>query len=64
LVVLEAKEDVNVGQIRCTDEFKIDAVAQVTERGYSVKDVADRPGDQHQISVHLDGTILRATARD
>ncbi|MEM9578396.1 MAG: transposase, partial [Pseudomonadota bacterium] len=24
------------GQIRYSDEFKIDAVAQVTERGYSV----------------------------
>jgi transposase len=27
-------------QIRYTDEIKIDAEAQVTERGYSVKDVA------------------------
>ena len=25
------------GQIRYSDEFKVDAVAQVTERGYSVK---------------------------
>jgi transposase len=32
------------GQIRYSDEFKIDAVAQVTERGYSVKDVAERLG--------------------
>lgn len=32
------------GRIRYTDEFKIDAVAQVTERGYSVKDVAKRLG--------------------
>ena len=32
------------GQIRYSDEFKVDAVAQVTERGYSVKDVADRLG--------------------
>ncbi len=31
-------------QIRYSDEFKIDAVAQVTECGYSVKDVADRLG--------------------
>lgn len=30
------------GQIRYSDEFKIDAVAQVTERGYSVKEVAER----------------------
>ncbi len=32
------------GQIRYSDEFKIDAVAQVTERGYSVKEVAERLG--------------------
>lgn len=31
-------------KIRYTDEFKINAVAQVTERGYSVKDVAKRLG--------------------
>ncbi len=29
---------------RYTDEFKIEAVKQVTERGYSVADVADRLG--------------------
>ena len=33
-----------IGQMRYTDEFKIDAVAQVTERGYSVKEVAGRLG--------------------
>ena len=32
------------GQIRYSNEFKIDAVAQVTERGYSVKEVAERLG--------------------
>lgn len=32
------------GQIRYSDEFKIDAVAQVTKRGYSVKEVAERLG--------------------
>ena len=30
------------GQIRYSDDFKIDAIAQVTERGYSVKEVAER----------------------
>jgi len=30
--------------IRYTEEFKRDAVAQVTDRGYSVKDVASRLG--------------------
>lgn len=32
------------GQIRYSDEFKIDTVAQVTERGYSVKEVAEQLG--------------------
>lgn len=30
--------------IRYTDEFKRDAVTQVKERGYSVKDVSERLG--------------------
>jgi transposase len=30
--------------IRYTEEFKRDAVAQVTDRGYSVKDVSARLG--------------------
>jgi transposase len=30
--------------IRYTEEFKRDAVAQITDRGYSVKEVADRLG--------------------
>ena len=30
--------------IRYTEEFKRDAVAQVTDRGYSVKEVAERLG--------------------
>ena len=29
---------------RCTDEFKQEAVKQVSERGYSVADVAQRLG--------------------
>ena len=32
------------GQIRYSDEFKIDAVAQVAERGNAVKKVAERLG--------------------
>lgn len=32
------------GQIRCSDELRIAAVAQVAERGYSVKEVAERLG--------------------
>jgi len=30
------------GQIRYSNEFKIDAVAQGTERGYSVMEVSER----------------------
>ena len=32
------------GQIRYSDEFKIEAVVQVTERRYSVKEVAELLG--------------------
>ena len=32
------------GQIRYSDEFTIDAITQVTERGYSVKEAAERLG--------------------
>ena len=32
------------GRIRYTEEFKREAAAQVTDRGYSVKDVAQRLG--------------------
>ena len=32
------------GHIRYSDEFKIEAVAQVTARGYSVKEVSERLG--------------------
>jgi transposase len=30
---------------RYTDEFKIEAVRQVTDRGYAVAEVADPPGE-------------------
>ena len=32
------------GQIRYSDEFKIDAVVQVVERGYAFKELAERLG--------------------
>tara|TARA_R110000737_G_scaffold324846_1_gene337934 strand:+ start:718 stop:933 length:216 start_codon:yes stop_codon:yes gene_type:complete len=32
------------GQIRCSFEFKIEVVEQVTERDYSVKEAAERLG--------------------
>jgi len=32
------------GQARCSDEVKFDAEAQVTERGYPIKEVAARLG--------------------
>lgn len=33
-----------MGGQRYTDEFKIEAVKQVTDRGYAIKDVAERLG--------------------
>ncbi|QBI14174.1 hypothetical protein EBA01_03680 [Xanthomonas oryzae pv. oryzae] len=31
--------------MRNTDEFKIEAVRQVTDRGFKVAEVAERPGN-------------------
>ena len=39
-----ATTEVFVGGQRYTDEFKVEAVRQVTERGHWVADVADRLG--------------------
>lgn len=39
-----ATEGMKMSGKRYTDEFKIEAVKQVTERGYSVADVAQRLG--------------------
>jgi transposase len=39
-----ATEEVSMSGKRYTDEFKIEAVKQVTERGHSVADVAQRLG--------------------
>ena len=39
-----ATEEVCMSGKRYTDEFKIEAVKQVTERGHSVKEVAERLG--------------------
>ena len=36
-----------------TDEFKRDAVAQVEDRGYPVREVAERLGGQHQVDLHV-----------
>lgn len=33
-----------MGNPRFTEEFKIDAIKQITERGYSVRDVSQRLG--------------------
>lgn len=33
-----------MSSMRYTDEFKVEAVRQVTERGFKVADVAERPG--------------------
>jgi transposase len=48
-----------MGQPRFTEEFKIDAIKQITERGYSVADVSKRLG----VSTHsLYGWIKRHAA--
>lgn len=50
------------GRIRYTEEFKLWAVSQVTDRGHSVKSVADRLGGQHKVIIRL-GKALRWSAR-
>jgi len=39
-----AKREVNMSKKRCTEEFKIEAVRQVVERGHTVVEVANRLG--------------------
>jgi transposase len=41
---LEAKEEVSMSNRKYTEEFKSEAVKQVTDRGYDVREVADRLG--------------------
>ena len=40
-----------LGRIRYTEEFKREAVAQVTERGYSATSVAKRIGVSSKVTV-------------
>lgn len=44
-----ATEEVRMSGKRYTDEFKIEAVKQVTERGHSVADAAQIEGDRQAI---------------
>ncbi len=39
---------------RFTEEFKIEAVRQITERGFAVRDVVERMGGISAQLVHLD----------
>ena len=39
-----AKREVHMSSKRYTEEFKIEAVRQVVDRGYSIAEVADRLG--------------------
>ena len=41
---MEVLMDAKKAQVRYTDEFNVEAVSQVTERGHSVADVARRLG--------------------
>jgi len=48
-----------MGKARSSDDFKLDAIKQITERGYSVADVSQRLG----VSTHsLYGWIKRYAA--
>jgi transposase-like protein len=48
-----------MGKARFSDDFKLDAIKQITERGYSVADVSQRLG----VSTHsLYGWIKRYAA--
>lgn len=47
-----ATEEVSMSGKRYTDEFKIEAVKQVTERGHSVAEVAQRWASQPTAFTH------------
>ena len=43
-----------MGTANFTDEFKRDAVAQITERGYPIKEVSERLGGQSALASCLE----------
>ena len=45
-------------QDRFMDEVKRDPVAQVVDRGYPVREVAERLGDQHQVDLHVAAAVF------
>ena len=47
---------------RYTEEFKIEAVKQITERGYSVQEVAKRLGGNADPSSPIDCAAIIPTA--
>lgn len=36
-----------------SDEFERDAVAQITERGYPVSEVSERPGGEQALALYM-----------
>ena len=49
-----------MGKANFSDEFKRDAVAQITERGYRVAEVSQRLGvSQHNQHVHPVSPVVR-----
>jgi len=46
------------GQVQYSDVLKTGAVAQVTERGFSAKEVAETAGAQHDLALKMDGTVF------
>ncbi len=64
MVLLEAQE-VSMKRKRYTEEFKSEAIKQVTERGYSVADVSERLGiSTKSLYVWLRSAGKRRSAKD
>ena len=48
-----------MGQARFTEDFKVDAIKQITERGHSVADVSQRLGvSTHSLYAWISGIPL------
>lgn len=57
-----ARLEVSMSSKRHTDEFKIEAVRQVTDCGFKVADVAERLGN-HTQSVRVDSEVRQTWRR-
>ena len=48
-----------MGKGNFTEDFKLDAIKQITERGYPVLEVSQRLGCQHAFALRLDKAVRR-----